>query len=1851
MSRISKQSVLKSLQISISILLVLAVSIVSFAGFYTVKAKPTQADRVTVYYPLKGAVDENGGTNNPSKFVGDFYETSDWLFQGKDFGSGASVFYDCDADFEKPRITAAEDGKSAVVAWDAVADADSYRITAFNGNKILSGSPFSTSETSITLVGLTENNEYFVQVTAYENDVILKSSQIGSFFAYDKTDNETLLIKGDSQTGTANFTGVKEFEDGSKALYYAGKTTDTYVSLVFGSGNIFDFSGGIEAFAFRYGQEATDPNNEKWLSMAFVPRIDTNDNASYSGIDTTMYYITDDGEVYESKNSGNARFSSLNYPQIKGGWVIIPADLFAAGYFAEGATHRFILTIDSLYEISYDPATDSYTRSSNQVKLGGYNIFFSDFCAISDLEDFKKSLTYKGSEYSAAGPVVYDCNEQNTEAEALENSSTGSKYTYGYYDSDKARATLSYNLKASGAHRYGMSLGFEAPEDGIYDLTNYIKIENCKKDAEVYYRVVKEDADGNTTGLWPLSEEWYSISCNTENSFSPEDGLECVEAALSAGELLRIEAYAEFGDGSDGELEIRLCNTALTKTETVSQESGDTTEYRAVAYTDCFRNETLVNEGYYYVGQNRWNISAIDIADSCKTLELTKYIPYYGRFTKYGNSDVGYYTALSNNNASISTQTNSQYGIRLSFLSSKTGIAELSFDNQINKESKFRILSNGEQIYPDSGWSEETGNISRSFEIYKGDIIAIEQYSDTQTPASVEMGDVKITVTETPNTSNIPGSDYYAALWVRPYNSQVYNGDYDQSGSVWGFNFTDSNSQITSGNAFSSQAGGIIYNKENGTDTGYIFEDSQIILKLDKAKKGASLSFTAPETGYYDFSYAVSVLSGNGEIKYRLRLDNQGLYPENGWGGFTEGEEVLKLNDEIYLGKDQKLYFEIYADSLTGPMKISLGSPVVVSGVTVTPNSDGNTAAYNPADYIRLERGYSGALRLDGKRFEYQLISNGVTKPVDTADYRNRLLKNGETGAGFEIEDDEISASRLGNNTAVISYTPVRYGASKITASPYSDSDFVFTVRKINGTGGTVLFGGAGQTSYDISLELTAEEGDIILFEASGADEISFGKDMLICTDGVYPTENEPDSNIFIASLDCPYDDADYTGDYNGRSGIWGYNVLNISSGEYVSENVNYYDSSDRKHLYHKESKAGYYFSDKLLYADLTEKAGISLEFNVPYSESFEFSTGLKIMSSDSQIDIYARILKNGETVWPESGGWHTEENVTVGTDISVPMQYLTLAEGDKVSLQIYADGISDQEKVELALAAPQFKLQSSQKIANSDFSAKILTPYGYTPFAELGYDSGYIADGYPITQSMWNFEFIDLLESDGSVNTENPEEKTANNYKHQLSNDILSDKNGFNNPNYMIYPEKMELRVFASLNKNTDSLQEVGGESLRFVAPEDGEMIISGAPYLNKKLLEGQEAYFRILLNDETVYPETGWEVFKNDKTASDFKELRLTLNAGDELKYQFYTYADASALSAYSNKACSQIFVFSPSIVLMESVVSEKYNFDFVRDMPALIQLSPFWKAQYTLDISNPVWTNMETYHSSWRYWLASGKNYMGISPTGSSEYWLSNTSLGESTHPGVAVTYTAHATGYMQFSQMTIKVTKLNTFVAGQFRITKNGDTIYPENGGWLLIDDDTSETIKDTSFAIEKGDEIRFEVTSKEPLASGEQLKIAANPKFVYSKYDTVYSKDDDIFGMLDEEMYDYFKGIQGGEFDSDPKLSQSNSAKFLSNQEKLTENWLSKLAALFDGGDTSTGDSSLQNTQTTDGYYIEGTPDTVIKRRKKIVTTISGGIPTYAVIIISIAAAAVLAAGVTLLILLIKRKKNRKVKQQ
>ena len=90
------------------------------------------------------------------------------------------------------------------------------------------------------------------------------------------------------------------------------------------------------------------------------------------------------------------------------------------------------------------------------------------------------------------------------------------------------------------------------------------------------------------------------------------------------------------------------------------------------------------------------------------------------------------------------------------------------------------------------------------------------------------------------------------------------------------------------------------------------------------------------------------------------------------------------------------------------------------------------------------------------------------------------------------------------------------------------------------------------------------------------------------------------------------------------------------------------------------------------------------------------------------------------------------------------------------------------------------------------------------------------------------------------------------------------------------------------------------------------------------------------------------------------------------------------------------------------------------------------------------------MEIYRPGWRYWTAAEENYIGISPTGAGEFWLSNNAYKTAENPAAAALYTAQANGYIQFNKMTVKMLKTDMFPAARFRITKNCETVYPEDG---------------------------------------------------------------------------------------------------------------------------------------------------------------------------------------------------------
>ena len=67
--------------------------------------------------------------------------------------------------------------------------------------------------------------------------------------------------------------------------------------------------------------------------------------------------------------------------------------------------------------------------------------------------------------------------------------------------------------------------------------------EDCKRNADIYYRVLKEEEGGELSPLWPINGEWHVVSCTAANGYYAEIAPDCTEAELKAGEKMRLEAY------------------------------------------------------------------------------------------------------------------------------------------------------------------------------------------------------------------------------------------------------------------------------------------------------------------------------------------------------------------------------------------------------------------------------------------------------------------------------------------------------------------------------------------------------------------------------------------------------------------------------------------------------------------------------------------------------------------------------------------------------------------------------------------------------------------------------------------------------------------------------------------------------------------------------------------------------------------------------------------------------------------------------------------------------------------------------------------------------------------------------------------------------------------------------------------------------------------------------------------------------------------------------------------------------------------------------------------------------------
>lgn len=1792
--------------------------ITTFAGIMIFDVNAGQVEYSSVinnYYPLKG------GYSDP-----EFYKASDWSFEGRNFMETAD-FEASSKDFAAPTADVATDGHSADIKWQSVYSAVKYRIDVFVGTTRIDASCKTVTETRAAIDGLTPSTRYAIQVVALDTqDNVLEASMVREFVTYDASTNQNVMLDGTSTAGTWGFSIANYPTAADSALSYNGGTAEWKVNDL----GTFKLPDRVEAIAFWFGQSNSDGSTDNWLFPDFrLSWSYAGDNgtvsSAHSGTNVKAYFVSDDGKIYTNLR-GYDDYNLWHFEEetnFKQGFVVIPIGIYKNGSALAGKDVKFSMALQNLREYKQNASTGAVTQTGN--KFGNRTMYFDNFCTISDLNMFLSSL--EDVSYNVSDTPIYACDEVDTDKKTFTSSEFGSKYSY-ILDGDQG---ISYNLKDTGTGLYGMSLKFTSPETSTYDVSNYIKVINNSIDASVYYRLIKVDTSGTETRVWPQNG-WCQMTANASN-YNPESPLELQTVHLDKNEKLRFEAYADVMSESGGEVNIKLVNTYLVPTETVETSKGTVTTYPSVNYMDCFHTTGGFGNNRYVAGASRWNFSAMDLNDY-SVVPLDNYAEGWGRMTYRNMSGgiVGVYTDIYNDSATLKTQTNSENGVRMDFTSTQSGTAVISMQNVPTSGSapaNLRIMLNDEQIYPvGASWTQSPDQFSVSCDIKEGDLISIQQYCS----GGNTMNGVPTVSVYTGNTANLAGSTYYSALRERPWQGKTYNGDWDQSGNIWNFNLYENS--VKTGDSFSTDGSGLVYNSELGTADGYRFTDKEILFRISEAKRGLSMNFNVPLTGFYDVGYALKILEGNGKISYRIRNGNTQIYPESGWGSFDTETPATECH-ELELTAGTVLTIEAYAAEMSEPITLSVGDPTVVYNNEFDLNENGKCAVYNAFSFLNQESGYTGPITLDNKRFVYEIVDGSKADTLTYSDVQTGKFTLSDTSqAGYQIVDSGLKMLLPDSVSGRVILTSPRQGYANIFGSAASsdNSEFTVTVYKND----EQLYSQTART-HDIDVYAALAQGDKITITASGCSEIVWSA-MGISVDGVYDNENDPDASVFTASLVLPYSDDTYVGKYKASDKIWNFKTYYPKNDKV--KNVDYYDSKNNKHLYEKTSGVGYYFENKLLFGDLKETAsdtvGLSLEFVVPYDETFELFSGLQITSPEgATADVYVRITNNGEVVWPANGDWNKNTGAKSGQDIIIPMQYLKLAEGDRVELQVYAENINAvEDTLKISLAAPRIRVHDVIE-GNTDFTAFVYGAGEQRPFIGLDYTGKYYH-----TEGMWNFEFLDFFPN--GTKTDTPVTVKGDDF----SINKISSNLGSVAANYQIGDSSTTVVSYAAVDDSANRVQTTG-QSMRFVSPIDGTVKLFGTPVVSS-LVANQKAYFRILHNGETVYPLEGdWETLDLENNKSEFVDLKLNILKGDEICYQFYTDAEDDLVAAMSNRRATATFKLNPAVVYYDYISTTKTSFKFLTDITKGLQISPYWQAEYSMDCEDVKWEQLEKYHSGWNMWLNSNES-MGWS-TAYAQAWIKN-GFGKTVQPIVSATYTAHATGYININKMSFAISNNIVRFPTNVRITQNGEKIWPANEDWALVTLENKPSITSFKFAITEGDKIRFEVTPAEPMEVGaNDVRIDINPQFTYTKYDEVYSKDKDIFGMLDEETYKYFKALTANQFDATPNSTMAQSSAFLAAIAQRDKNWLAKVqgSSQSGSGNNSSGTITIVKPGTPD-QYIPGTEEKVIKRRKKVVVTLTGGIPIWSIVLIVVGS--VLVVGTTIFfVVFIRKKKKRKAK--
>lgn len=554
---------------------------------------------------------------------------------------------------------------------------------------------------------------------------------------------------------------------------------------------------------------------------------------------------------------------------------------------------------------------------------------------------------------------------------------------YLYYSEANSGFNFTKNslLFTAGDVTSGAVIDFIAPLAGKYDISMPLKVLEGEGTAEFSIYV-------NDEKVYPESTSAISGKVSKGDTVD----IPALQLNLGAGDTVTLELIAKpMGESMKFDLGTPLFHRFDNTTSNGSETIDVYTPYLFTGFEKGIESERLPSKARF------------EFLSEDKDGKEEYFTIFDDENKTVANKNDSGFTFGSNGAVTVNIKDTALNHI-LRFRAPKDISGNIQFSVSSDKAAEMRVLKDGKQIWPESGYYKTTAdseNVSIPYSAKKDSVIEWEIKSQNEADVSLAVANI----TDYYHVNSYSNTDSsYSALSGNPFIEE-FEGKYKRyDNELWRFDLSEVKSgtaEIIVPDKYSTKDGNYLYSSK--TNTGYRFGDVlKAELKNTDKNYGISLGFISPRADSFTLRTGLEILTENAEASLNVRILHNG---KTVWKGdsntnwysekISSGKAIkipLKLLD---LQEGEKVEIQVYAEDITingekaEKIEISLVNPDFYSEDIVIKDSTNIKASllYPHEQFQYYKKAYSGRYTHMENRFNYEFMTYGDEITYFAPDY------------------------------------------------------------------------------------------------------------------------------------------------------------------------------------------------------------------------------------------------------------------------------------------------------------------------------------------------------------------------------------------------------------------------------------------------------------------------------------------------------------------------------------------------------------------------------------------------------------------------------------------------------------------------------------------------------------------------------------------------------------------------------------------------------------------------------------------------------------------------------------------------